>query len=93
MSKRRIRSCPRCGVNFSVTMAGVVELGKPIPVAGQCEGCGYEMAWRVFTGKPGTRTRAVRAFALITVFFVAATTLARCNASDAPEEFTVYGAG
>lgn len=97
MSKSRLRSCPRCGVAFAVTVAQADGPEDSVPIAGQCTECGYELAWRVFVGKAAagrgsSRTRAVRTFALITLIFVAAATLVRC-AVGAREDPAVHRAG
>ena len=76
-----------------MTIAGSGAREDPIPIAGRCLVCGYEVAWQVFFGKPSTRTWAVRAFALITLIFVAAATMIRCAPSDALEDLRVQRVG
>jgi len=93
MSRSRIRSCPKCREVFAVTIAEAGGQGQPIEIFGHCVVCGYDMAWHVFLGRPSTRTRAVRAFALITLIFVAAATMIRCAPADAPEDLTIQWAG
>lgn len=93
MSRRRMRSCPKCHEYIAVTIAGPVARGEPVPVDGRCVECGYEIAWQVFLGKPPTRTAAVRTFALITLIFVAASMVIRCDGSDVSEDSLVQWAG
>jgi len=50
-------------------------------VDGRCVECGYEIAWQLFLGKPPTRKLAVRTFAVITLIFLAAATVIRCDRS------------
>jgi hypothetical protein len=76
-----------------VTIAGPVARGGPIPVDGRCVECGYEITWQVFFGKPPTRTPAVRTFALITLIFVAAAMVIRCDPSAVSQDAAVQWAG
>jgi hypothetical protein len=80
MSRRRMRSCPKCNEYIAITIAGPVADGGPAPVAGRCVECGYEITWQLFLGKRPTRKLAVRTFALITLIFLAAATV-RCDRS------------
>jgi len=92
MSKRRMRSCPKCHEFIAVTIAGPVAHGEPAPVDGHCIECGYEITWQLFLGKPPTHKLAVRTFALITLIFLAAATVVRCDRSVA-EDSLVQWAG
>lgn len=77
---------------IAVTIAGPVIHGGPAPVDGRCFECGYQIAWQLFLGKPPTRKLAVRTFALLTLIFLAAATVTRCDRS-APEDSVVQWAG